>query len=1123
MTNQRGISGQIFPSTINAAAYGLLAALFLTSGTIVESFNFETRLPIVKYGATNTYFGYSVASHTEKLTTAGDKKSWVLVGAPLGQNLQPGTNRSGALFRCPITQASNDCEQVKTDGRRTDDEDEDELAPPGYDELKTNQWLGVTVKSGGKENKIFTCAHRYMKIHERGRTTENGLHTGQGLCYVLNNDFSFGFAVEVCLGRSIEREHEQYAFCQAGTSGMLLDDGTAIIGTPGVMIWKGTVFAVQVDGDFLARDKTHYYGPHDNADSPVPNYSYLGMAVTGGRYFGDYMSFAGGAPRSRGNGQVIIFSNSVKRNPIYKERELFGEQFGSSFGYELATADINGDHAPDLLVAAPFYFSKSEGGAVYVYQNLNNNFTNSYTTKLTGKLESRFGLALANLGDINKDGCEDIAIGAPYEGDGVVYIYLGSNKGLSTKPSQVITSSSLGLNVPKLHTFGSSLTGGIDLDNNTYPDLVIGAYDSAAVTILLARPITNIKTSVIPNEISNIDPTQHGCDADPGANATCFSFRACCSIEPYEESGSHSSSQSQHLNLIYTIEAETYMGLKKFSRVYFGPDTRHRSNIIKRQISVVTNGNQECREEVVYIKDNTRDIQSPIRFRLNYTILDTTLPASALDSLDPILDQTQADRTFEATFQKDCGKDGICQSKLDLKAELSLEREDDQSYSLVLGRDRGIQLHVGVSNLADSAYETNLYVKHDPSISFSGTKSLYKCDKFNATLVFCNLGNPMRRNSEVKFSLRFDPQRVKEEVLKLGFDVFVNTTSNLLEGAKQTAALTVNVIKRAKISISGAAHPQQTFYGGEVKGESAMKTFEDIGTAVHHIYMIYNDGPWRAPQVQVRIQWPHQVANDKDQGKWLLYLTGTPTVDATNGGSCVVQPGTAENPLKLKKSAALSELPPQTDYYTQRAYNKSLTFAMEKSERVSFAKQASYSSSSSAEKSLNRVRRDRSMIIRAERLTDKDGKQTDIVHMDCSRNTAKCITIVCDIYDVQPKAQALINVTARLWNSTLVSDYPKVDLVKIISRATITVVQVQQDYPINNVTVETMAYPELLDQAGDGSIPIWIWILAIVGGLLVLALLIYILWKCGFFKRRRPDPTLSGNLQKNSESKPFIS
>lgn len=49
----------------------------------------------------------------------------------------------------------------------------------------------------------------------------------------------------------------------------------------------------------------------------------------------------------------------------------------------------------------------------------------------------RFGWALANLGDINKDRYEDLAVGAPYEGKGVVYIYLGSKQGIIVEPSQV--------------------------------------------------------------------------------------------------------------------------------------------------------------------------------------------------------------------------------------------------------------------------------------------------------------------------------------------------------------------------------------------------------------------------------------------------------------------------------------------------------------------------------------------------------------------------------------------------------------------------------------------------------------------------------------------------------------
>lgn len=77
---------------------------------------------------------------------------------------------------------------------------------------------------------------------------------------------------------------------------------------------------------------------------------FSGMSVTGGSFFTSVPSYVAGAPRSRGTGQVVIYSknavpdwtsnyvNSLNLNFI-----LTGEQFGSSFGYEVAAADVNGD------------------------------------------------------------------------------------------------------------------------------------------------------------------------------------------------------------------------------------------------------------------------------------------------------------------------------------------------------------------------------------------------------------------------------------------------------------------------------------------------------------------------------------------------------------------------------------------------------------------------------------------------------------------------------------------------------------------------------------------------------------------------------------------------------------
>jgi integrin alpha 7 len=81
---------------------------------------------------------------------------------------------------------------------------------------------------------------------------------------------------------------------------------------------------------------------------------------------------------------------------------------------------------------------------------------------------------------------------------------------------------------------------------------------------------------------------------------------------------------------------------------------------------------------------------------------------------------------------------------------------------------------------------------------------------------------------------------------------------------------------------------------------------------------------------------------------------------------------------------------------------------------------------------------------------------------------------------------------------------------------------IRQNTSNDATSIETHAYPELRDQVPVGAIPLWIIIVGILVGLFLLALVAFILWKCGFFKRRRPDPTLSGNLEKNSESRPFL-
>ena len=246
-----------------------------------------------------------------------------------------------------------------------------------------------------------------------------------------------------------------------------------------------------------------YHSPVQGKDSPVDKYSYLGMAVTSGNFLpaarncGEFLSYAVGAPRSNGTGQVVIFVK-CHSELLSVQLVISGDNFASQFGYALTAADVDSDGYSDLFVAAPFYHRDHAGGAVYYYRNTAAGLDLATPPTLllgAASSEARFGFAVSSAGDVNSDGFEDLVVGAPYEaGGGAVYLYQGSASGLRTRPSQVVRASDLPTSAQPLATFGYSLSGGLDMDLNNHSDVLVGAYQSDAVVILRARPVIDIIT-----------------------------------------------------------------------------------------------------------------------------------------------------------------------------------------------------------------------------------------------------------------------------------------------------------------------------------------------------------------------------------------------------------------------------------------------------------------------------------------------------------------------------------------------------------------------------------------------------------------------------------------------------
>lgn len=134
--------------------------------------------------------------------------------------------------------------------------------------------------------------------------------------------------------------------------------------------------------------------------------------------------------------------------------------------------------------------------------------------------------------------------------------------------------------------------------------------------------------------------------------------------------------------------------------------------------------------------------------------------------------------------------------------------------------------------------------------------------------------------------------------------------------------------------------------------------------------------------------------------------------------------------------------------------------------------------------------------------------------MDCYKKTARCFKFSCFIADLKADQTAVIKIRGRLWNSTFVEDYAYgISTVHIHSHAKIKIdpaLDVKQQRLDNDYAfAKTKAYPDLPLLPGQEA-PLWAIILAVFLGILLLVVLIAILWRLGFFERKKYYGYLSG-------------
>ncbi|KAK1799819.1 hypothetical protein P4O66_006347 [Electrophorus voltai] len=1080
-----------------------LVLVLLAFSALVSGFNLDTTDTLNKEGEKGSFFGFSVALHQQ---LSPELRSWVLVGAPRARGL--GTLRNshpGALYRCPITAEEYDCERVDIDGDVRLDK-----------ESKDNQWLGVTVKSQGIGGKVVTCAHLYELRQRVSLPSETRDPIGR--CYMLSEDLTErddldGGEWKFCEGRP--QGHEQFGFCQQGLAASFTPDNNYILfGAPGTYNWKGEL-RVQLLNQTLLDLGFYDDGPYEVADEkqlnasliPVPYHSYLEHSlshtcpfflflfvitpphnhphpypwasgllfmaspiedalvyktlepssqpmfedVAQNSYLGfsvdsskgimnrGELTFVAGAPRANHTGAVVL----LKKDNIYRlvpEHILWGEELASSFGYSVTTADLNQDGWTDLIVGAPNFFDRKAeiGGAVYIFLNPASHWEKARPIRLNGTYDSMFGMTVSSIGDLDQDG------------------------------------------------YG----GGLDIDGNLYPDLAVGSL-SDQVVIYRSRPVVHVIRD-ISMEPQDIDLALHNCK---GREGMCVEIKACYTYT------AHIDSYTPHITLNVHFEADTErrkLGLPH--RVQFlGRTASEPEYVHSEEIELRGQKHPACQTSTFVLQENIRDKLRPISLAITHTIKRTQHHSHVSDKhlgwLSPVLGISSSNTFYsEVNFLREgCGDDKICQSNLKLSYQfgiratisvpftpLPLDEEGVPVFSL--SDQKSIMLEVIVTNIpsdpenpqedGDDAHAAQLFVILPNTLSYSGFRGQQVVCQANqnGSQVECELGNPLKRDTVLKFYIILSTSGITIETTSLSVYLLMSTISE--QPGLTTVTAFARVVIELPLAVSGLAQPHQLFFSGTVKGESAMETLDDVGSEVQYEFTVSNTGQsvQTLGSAFLNIMWPHELAN----GKWLLYpsslhIEGQPHTHCTHNS--------ALNPRGLHPSELNSALLKGAIGGIEMARRKTRSHAEEEGKSITKSKVVDN-------------------ITPAVAASDKRKS----LKLDCLLGSTRCVLFQCPLHSFT--GTSIFKVKARLWNSTFIEEFSFVSVLELLVRANITVKSSLKHLVLRDAAaqVSVMIYPEH-GPSDQYSIPWWIILIAFLAGILVLALLVCILWKCGFFQR----------------------
>ncbi|KAM6165845.1 integrin alpha-L [Erethizon dorsatum] len=482
---------------------------------------------------------------------------------------------------------------------------------------------------------------------------------------------------------------------ELSSSGISADlrKGHAVVGAVGAKDWTGGFVDLNED----LQDRA-FVG--NEPLTPEVRAGYLGYTVTWLSSQGPTSLVAAGAPRYQHVGQVLLFQDLKNTGHWTQIQKIEGTQIGSYFGGELCGIDMDQDGETELLlIGAPLFYGEQRGGRVFIYQRKQLGFEAiSELQGLPGYPLGRFGATITALTDINGDGLTDVAVGAPLEEQGAVYIFNGQRGGLRPQPSQRIEGTQV---LSGIRWFGRSIHGVKDLDGDGLTDIAVGA--EGQMIVLRSRPVVDVITQM---SFSPLEIPVHEVECSysaslrkkEGVNLTvCFQLKSL-------------TRQFQGrlvTNLTYTLQLD---GHRSRSRGLF-PGGRP-------ELTSTTGVSQDesCKKFWFHFPVCIQDLISPINVSLNFSLWEKeeTMWDKDMENPDmwPILRPSPHSETKEIPFEKNCGEDKKCE------ADLKLSFSPARSRVLRLTPSSSLAVEWTLSNSGEDAYWVQLGLSFPWGLSF---------------------------------------------------------------------------------------------------------------------------------------------------------------------------------------------------------------------------------------------------------------------------------------------------------------------------------------------------------------------------------------------------------------------